>query len=44
MTEETCAYIGCNEIGHISQRLGSSMCSFRVIACDKHEKELMKSQ
>ena len=29
-----CARIGCNNQGHLSQRLGSSMFSYRMIVCD----------
>ena len=48
MTEQNnqndiCAKIGCNKTGHLSRRLGSSMYSFRVIICEEHEKELMKT-
>ena len=39
---EKCSRIDCNKDGHLSQRLGSSMFSYRMIVCDEHEKELMK--
>ena len=41
---EKCSRIGCEKDGHLSQRLGSSMCCYRLIVCDQHEKELMKYQ
>lgn len=41
--EGQCARIGCNKIGHLSQRIGSSMFCYRMLVCDEHEKELNKS-
>lgn len=38
-----CSRIGCNNPGHLSHRLGSSMFSYRMIVCDEHEKELMNT-
>lgn len=43
MSEEICSREGCNEIGHLSRRIGSSMFCYRLIVCDVHEKELMDS-
>lgn len=37
---QTCAYIGCEEDGHLSHRIGSSMFFYRIIVCDEHGKEL----
>ena len=36
---KVCAYIGCKKDGYLSQRLGSSMFSYRMIVCDEHEKD-----
>jgi len=38
--KENCAFHGCSNDGHLSQRLGSSMFCYRIIVCDEHEKEL----
>ena len=38
-----CSRIGCGSQGHLSQRLGSSMFSYRMIVCDEHEKELYET-
>lgn len=39
-SKEECAYIGCHKKGHLSQRLSSSMFSYRYIVCDEHERLL----
>jgi len=42
--EGQCARIGCNNIGYLSRRMGSSMYSFRVMVCNDHEQELNNEQ
>ncbi len=37
---ETCSFKGCDKAGYLSQRLGSSMYSYRMIVCTEHEKLL----